>query len=172
MTTSSVRAWTTQKFEARRLRQARVAFPPKHDSDQLCRAFKKVRRAVNRRRNYVSTFRGDAVRGAFTFRPFAATSSKIGANGTSFELRGSLVRRFGSDQSCLRGRRREVRPAVSLAGSRRQRQPAQGVTARTVIQGSSRSPFVSSGPRKPDSRDFWSPSGPRTLSSEELPSAR
>ena len=55
--------------------------------------------AVNRRRNYASPFRGDAVRGAFTFRRFATTScsSQIGANGTSFELHGSL----GSWSGCF-----------------------------------------------------------------------
>jgi hypothetical protein len=36
MTTSSVRAWTTRKCEARRLRQARVGFPPKRDRQLRC----------------------------------------------------------------------------------------------------------------------------------------
>jgi hypothetical protein len=51
--------------------------------------------------DYVSTFRDDAVRGALTFRRFATTSSQIGSNGTSSEMRGSL----GSWSGCFRARK-------------------------------------------------------------------
>jgi hypothetical protein len=45
--------------------------------------------------------RDDAVRGALTFRRFATTSSQIGSNGTSSEMRGSL----GSWSGCFRARK-------------------------------------------------------------------
>ena len=41
-----------------------VALPPEHDSDQLCRASKKGRRAVNRRRRGIASASRPDTRGA------------------------------------------------------------------------------------------------------------